>query len=234
MSINYFDEIFFSKYIKDEDEVLDVCHKHSITIINTIVIYIFFWAILPSFFYYNNSLSLQDNIPFIYYEIYLFLIYIVILYRIFDWYNDVWIITNKWIIDLDWQFLKTNIVYIDYNDVKWIEIHQDSMWDWILNKWDVEIHLDSEWWDFGLSDAKSPWEIVSYIQWILEDKEKAKKEKEKTLTDKLFSTLRWVVGEYLEKEWLKEFEEEVEITPEEKDLNKALKKKWTIDLRFWK
>lgn len=234
MSINYFDEIFFSNYIKDEDEVLDVCHKHVVTILDTIILWIFFWAILPTFFFYNNSFWLRDIIPFIYYEAYLFIVYLVLIYKIFDWYNDVWIISNKWIIDLDRNFMNNKIVYIDYNDVKWIELHQETMLDWMLGKWEIRIH--AMWGGaFILEDAKSPWDVVKYIQWILEDSEKAKKDKDKTLNEKLLSTLKWVIKEHLDKNWfdgdLENLDDENN-TEEMKALNKVLNKKWTVDLRI--
>ncbi|EKE29094.1 MAG: hypothetical protein ACD_2C00233G0012 [uncultured bacterium (gcode 4)] len=236
MSISYFDEIFFERFIKQrEDEILDICHRHIITITDTIVVWLFFWVILPAFFYYNNSFASQDAIPFIFFEWYLFAVYCVLIYKIFDWYNDVWIITDKWIIDLDWQYLKTNITYIDYSDVKWIWVVQNSAWDWLLNKWEIEIHTMWDWWwSFWLSDAKSPGDIVWYIQWILEDREKKKKEKDVTFNDKFFNTIKWVIKDYLEREGLQQIDgsddDDVE-SPEEIAAAKALKKKWTIDLR---
>lgn len=232
MAISYFDEIFFSTFIKqDDDEVLDICHKHIVTIIDTIIIWIFFYVILPAFFYYNNTFKLQDTIPFLYFEAYLISAYIYMTYKIFDWYNDVWIITDKWIIDLDWQLMKTNVVYIDYNDVKWIEIHQNSSFDWLLNKWEIQIHLQWEWTSFWLSDAKNPWSIVWYIQEILDEKEKKKKDKDKSMTDKLFDTLRSVIKEHLEKEQNPQSDTEENENTEEKEVSKVLKRKWTIDLR---
>jgi hypothetical protein len=233
MSINYFDEIFFSNYIKKEWEaVLDVCHKHLTTILDTIIMGIFFGVILPTFFYYNDTFGLKTMIPFMFYEVYLFVSYIFLIYKIFDWYNDVWIITDKWIIDLDWELLKTNIVYIEYNDVKWIELHQASMWDWMMNKWTITLHLLWEWPPFKLDEARNPREVINYIQEVLEEKEKAKKNKDQSLTDRLFSTLRWVIKDHLEKEWVDLDEDgEESDTDEEKALNKALHQRWTVDLR---
>lgn len=233
MSINYFDEIFFRKYINEEDEVLDVCHRHLVKIVDTIIIWVFFWAILPSFFYYNNSFESRDLIPFIYFEAYLFITYTYLIYSIFDWYNDVWIVTNKWIIDLDRTFFKTKIIYIDYNDVRWIEIEQTSPMDWFIGKWDIVIHLGWDKESFALQDAKNPTFLANYIQWVLEDREKSKKEKEKTINDKLLNTVKWVIRDFLEKEgnWVIVDEDEVEESPEEKAINKILNKTWTIDLR---
>lgn len=169
-----------------------------------------------------------------FFEVYLFLTYIFLIYKIFDWYNDVWIITNKWIIDLDWQILKTNVVYIDYNDVKWIELRQDSAWDWMLGKWDIAIHLEWEWTTFVLEEAKNPSEVIGYIQWVLENKEKKKKEKDITFNDKFFNTIKGVIKDYLDREWLQpedDNEDEDADSPEKIAAEKALQKKWTIDLR---
>ncbi|MDD2566294.1 MAG: PH domain-containing protein [Candidatus Gracilibacteria bacterium] len=238
MSINYFDEIFFSHFIKQEDdEVLDICHRHVITILDTIIVGLFFGVILPAFLYYNNSFASQGIIPFIFFETYLFVVYIILIYKIFDWYNDVWIITDKGIIDLDWKFFNKNIIYIDYNDVKGIGVTQNSAWDGILNKGEIEIHTQGEGANFGLNDAANPGAIVGYIQGILEDREKEKKDKDKTFNEKLLSTLRSVVKEHLDKNG---FDEEGEKLDEEgknaleeaKVLNKVLKKKGTIDLRI--
>lgn len=233
MSINYFDEIFFSNYIKQEDEVLDVCHKHVVTILDTIIMTMFFFIILPTFFIYNNTFGLKDLIPFLYFEIYLFAVYIILIYKIFDWYNDVWIITERWVIDLDWQLLKNNIVYIDYNDVRWIELKQKSNWDGILWKWDIIIHLEWEWNKFVLEDAKSPWEVVKYIQWILEDREHYDKEKDKTINERLLSTLRSVIKEHLERWWKTNYDDNIDEEDDlEENIEKALHRKWTIDLRW--
>ncbi len=235
MSISYYDEIFFSNFIKQQDdEVVDICHRHIVTILDTIVLWIFFWAIIPAFFYYNNSFHLRDMVPFLFFEGYLFLTYLILIYKIFDWYNDVWIITDKWVIDLDWQFMKTNVTYIEYSDVKWIWVIQHTFWDWILNKWEIQIHTMWEWSTFGLTDAKNPWNIVWFIQWILDEAEKKKKDKDVTFNDKFFNTIKWVIKDYLEREWMQQepdYVPDAEVIKNEQALNRALGKKWTIDLR---
>ncbi|MDD2487441.1 MAG: hypothetical protein PHS92_03660 [Candidatus Gracilibacteria bacterium] len=227
MSINYFDEIFFSKYINDEDEVLDVCHKHIVGIIDNIVLWMFFGVIVPAFFYYNNTFNLKEIVDFLYFEAYLLFMYIFLLYQIFDWYNDVWIITEKGIIDLDWQLLKTNIVYIDYKNIRGIELKQDSMWDGILHKGSIIIHLEGENSNFILEEAKSPQEIVGYIQGVIEDQGKDDEEEEQTSFDMLIGALKKVV-----KEHLKEQKEEDEMVDEDEVLIEKIKKrKGTVDLR---
>jgi hypothetical protein len=53
-----------------------------------------------------------------YLEIYLFIIYIKIIYDIFDWYNDVWIITDSGVVDLDWSIFKTKMSTIDFDNIE--------------------------------------------------------------------------------------------------------------------
>jgi hypothetical protein len=66
---------------------------------------------------YFISGRFQQLVPFKFFEIYLILVYIKIIYDIFDWYNDVWIITEKSVIDLKWALL-----YIKMNSVEFESI----------------------------------------------------------------------------------------------------------------
>lgn len=224
MALSYFDELFFAKYVKIDDEVVEVCHKHPIWIIDDILIWMFFWVILPSFFYYNNSFDLKNLVEFIYFEWFIVFIYLILMYKIFDWYNDSWIITSTWIIDLDWQFFKANIVYIDFSDIKWIELKQSSMWDWLLDKANIIIHLEWESSNFILEDAKSPKNIVWFIQEVIEEKQKAAEEEDKDSFEFLINTLKKVVKDHL-------VEGKEKIEDNKVEIEKVLNKKWTVDLR---
>ena len=92
--MNYFDQIFFQKYLREGEELFFVCHRHPLLIIDRIVITLFIGLALPTFFYYNNSFSLQTLVPFLYFETYAVILYLFLVYKIFDWYNDVWLITD--------------------------------------------------------------------------------------------------------------------------------------------
>lgn len=108
--MNKFELDFFTKYISEEQQILWIIHKH----FSVIFLKIFFWlsiAILPTFIFYQSPV-LKDFIPFYILEIYLNLIYLKIIYDIFDWYNDVWIIHSNWITDLNWSLLKKKLVVL--------------------------------------------------------------------------------------------------------------------------
>jgi hypothetical protein len=138
--MNYFDQIFFQKYLREEEELFFVCHRHPILVVDRVIVTLFIGLALPTFFYYNNSFSLQTFIPFIYFEIYAVLLYFFLMYKIFDWYNDVWVITSLWIVDINWDIFARSIIYIDYHDIKGSAILSHSFWDNIFHKWDVVLY----------------------------------------------------------------------------------------------
>ncbi|MDQ1344339.1 MAG: hypothetical protein QG650_1060 [Patescibacteria group bacterium] len=162
--MNKFDELFFSKYVSDDAELVFVCHRHVTLIIDRIFLILFFVVFLPSFFYYNDSFSLRSIVPFAYFEGYLVAAYLSLLYTVFDWYNDVWIITDRGIVDLDWNVFAGNVTYIDFHSIHGIEIKRDSMLDSLLGRGDVSIHLEDETADFCLWEASRPDQIAEYVQ----------------------------------------------------------------------
>lgn len=142
--MNPFDTIFFSKYVHDSDELLFVCHRHIVMIVDDILVYLFFGLLLPGFVYYLDMFSVQSIIPFLYFEGYIVALYLFLIYRIFDWYNDVWLITDKGVIDIDWNIFARNVSYIEFAEMKEIEIHTGSFLDSLIDKADLIIHVGGE------------------------------------------------------------------------------------------
>lgn len=92
--MNYFDQVFFSKYLREGEGLEFVCHRHPLLIVDRVIVTLFAGLALPTFFYYNNSFGLQTLVPFLYFEGYAVVLYLYLIYKIFDWYNDVWLITD--------------------------------------------------------------------------------------------------------------------------------------------
>jgi sensor histidine kinase YesM len=93
--MNKFDQTFFKKYVPEGQELKEIIHTHPIQILLSLTIKIFLFVVIPVVFYYYSA-RIQTLIPsFVYLEIYLILVYIKIIYDIFDWYNDAWIVTNE-------------------------------------------------------------------------------------------------------------------------------------------
>lgn len=231
-AMNYFDQVFFEKYLREGEELFFVCHRHPILIVDRIVVTLFLGLALPTFFYSNNSFAIQSFIPFFYFELYAILLYFFLMYKIFDWYNDVWLITSIWIVDINWDIFARSIIYVDYHDIKGSAIQSHSFWDSIFHKGDVIVYTAGDEDDFILEWAEHPHDIADHIEEVVHDMAEHKKNKDKAPLELLLYTLTEVVRDHLDGNHQATKEEKSqEEYEEEKKLEKILTKKGTVDLR---
>ena len=234
--MNKFDELFFSKYVTEDAELLFVCHRHVTLIIDRIFLILFFGVFLPSFFYFNDSFTLRELVPFSYFEGYLAAVYLYLLYSVFDWYNDVWLLTDQGIVDLDWNVFAGNITYVSYHSIHGVEIKRDSVFDSLLGKGDISIHLQDETEEFELREAANPDEIAEYVQGAvaeLKSHSGGHDEEEEIPDDRepfqiLLDTLTEMVKDHLAKKGPTETPEERKMA--EEILKQAKRRTSTIDL----
>ncbi len=232
MWISRFDKTFFNQFLPDWTEINAVIHSHIIVIINKLSLYVFFWAIIPAFLYYN-SVQIKAIIPFFILEIFLYWVFIKLIYDIFNWYNDVWIITNTWVVSLNWTLFTYMTVSVKYQNVKWVEIQKSDFFDTFLWKWDLFLY--KEWWDpLILKNATNihlAWNLIDTELKKLKKSqvkvEEVKQEKPPENFETVLKVLSSVVEEYLWKNWHKKYNPE-EI---EEVIEKTKKVQWTIDLR---
>jgi len=222
--MNKFETSFFKKYIPEWQNIKWIIHIHFIDVLSEIFLWISMWAILPSFIYFYSEL-IHNNTPFYFLEILLIIVFLKTIYEIFNWYNDVWVITENSIVTLDWAIFKTDSLSIDFEKIEWMEVEQDWIIDKILNKWDLIIH---KFWEESLSlhNTIKPYKSIDLIQEI-DNEANNKKELEEDKYDIIMDALWWVVENYLEKKMNKN-EKQIEL---EKVISKVEKKEWTIDLR---
>lgn len=166
--------------------------------------------------------------PFLYFETYAVALYFFLIYRVFDWYNDVWLITDLGVVDVDWDIFARNIIYIDYHDIKGSEIQNHSFWDSVFHMGDIILYTAGDRDDFILEGAEYPDDIADHIEEVVHELEKNKKQKEKEPMELLLHTLTEVVRDHLEGNTHRGTNEEDE---DEEALERALAKKGTIDLR---
>ena len=222
--MNKFEASFFQKYIAEWQEIKWIIHIHFIDIIAQIFLWLSMWAILPSFLYFYSEL-IQELIPFYFLEWLLIFVFIKTIYEVFNWYNDVWIITDSWVVALEWSLFKTDSLSVEYDKIEWMEVEQDWILDKLFNKWSLIIH---KFWDDSivLENAQNPYAWVDLIEEI-DEQINEEKELEDDKYDIIMEALWWVVENYLEKKMNKsEKEEEIE-----KVISKVEKQEWTIDLR---
>ena len=222
--MNSFDYKFFEKYTPEWQEMKHIVHQHWINIIWKLFFWLFLFVLIPVFIYYY-SFRVKDLIQFMYFEIYLFIIYIKIIYDIFDWYNDVWIITDSWVVDLDWSIFKTKMSTIDFNNIEWMEVEQNWFVDKLLKKWDLIIHKI---WDdsFVLPDCLSPYDALNQVEHI-KHHHYEEEEPETDRFDMVMDTLWWVVENYLKREYPVDDED----IRKKEAINEYKKSKNSIDLR---
>lgn len=203
-AMNQFDSLYFQKYLSEDDELLFVCHRHPILVVDNILLWCFFGGVLPIFFYLQNTFGIADLIPTAWFELFLLTVYFSIIYQVFDWYNDVWVITNRGIIDVTWNVFSGTTNYLSYEAVHGIEVRSKSFLDSIINKGDIWIHLEHETQEFYLPDAANPQAIVEYIHAVLDEMEDHGHHEEEEIDDRkpfelLLDTLTEMVKEHLEK-----------------------------------
>lgn len=228
--MNKFEKEFFKKYISEQEEVLWVIHKHFVLIIDNILIYLIFWFLLPVFLLYN-SIFFQELLSFYYFEIFFLIIFWKIIFDIFDWYNDSWIVTNSWIVSVTWWLFDVKTLSIKYENIEWIEIIQDWFFDTILKNWRIVLHKI---WSDSVIMEKSflPYDTLNLIEdQIKENEEDEHNQEEEENVDKfdlLIHTLSWIVEDYM---WAKWYQKKEKITEEDiEKLEKLKKKVGTIDL----
>lgn len=238
--MNEYDRFFFKSFVSEWSEILGVIHGHIIQIISTIIWNMLLLAIIPSYLYFKSWL-IQETVPFLYFEAYLILVFLKITYDIFDWYNDVWIITDSWVVDLEWSFLNSNNVSLKFENIEGIEVEQKWLWDKVFWKWELVIHKVWEW-TFTLPDAAAPYDAVNRIEEASSMHFDWDEDEDHEWYDDVMHVLSSVVKDHLDKkswriEWLPDYEGEFdfeELSPEYNELEelkeKVRKKEWTIDL----
>lgn len=229
--MNRFDHFFFAKYVPEGEEVRAVYHRHIIAIVDDVFVWLFFGVFLPVLFYLHNSFRIADFVPLYYFEGFLAAIWGILMWRVLDWYNDVWIVTNKSIVDLDWTPTKQNVVTLSFENIEGIEAKEKTIIDNLLNRGDVIIHCIGS--QFVLDDAWAPGKIVSEIRATTEERRNNHHETSFTPAPQasefelLVDALKDIVRERMDAKRVAAMEQE-SFRPQ---LEGALSQRGTIDLR---
>jgi len=214
---------FYIKYIPEWQKIQAIIHQHWLSVLDNFLLWLSFWAIIPSFLYFQSE-RIREFIPFYYLEWLLALVFIKIIYELFNWYYDVWIVTDQAVYDLEWSLLKTNLESIFHENIEWIEVDKHRIWDNIFNKWDIIIH---KFWEEELAiyNAYAPYKSVGIIENFINPVEE---DEQQDRFDMIMDTLWWVVTEYLEKNWVKDPYNQ---NPEDDRPDPEYDDRYTIDTR---
>ena len=153
----------------------------------------------------------------------LFLVFLTIVYELFNWYYDVFILSDDAIYSLEWSLLKTRVESIHYENIEWVEIDKHRIWDNIFNKGDIIIH---KFWEEELAiyNAYAPYKSVDIIEELIHPSEE---DEETDKFDMIMDTLWWVVTDYLERNGL----EHAQKKEEYRDTWPGFDDRYTIDTR---
>lgn len=139
--MNKFDKIFFSRYVDDADTIEHVFHRHIFVVLEDIILWLFFGIIIPGFLYSQDAFGIKTSLaPWQVYG-WMFLIYSIIIYKLCDWYYDVWIATDKSMVDVRWKWFTSNLLYIPYDKIEGVEIRTRSVFHSLIGMSDVIIKL---------------------------------------------------------------------------------------------
>jgi hypothetical protein len=139
--MNNFDSLFFRAYTGSDSEIREVFHRHVFVIVEDILLWVFFALLIPGFLYSQDIFLLRTSVTPIYAYIYMSIIYAILMYKLFDWYVDTWIMTESTIVSMRWKWFSSDILYIPYKKIEGIEIRTRSWWAALLGMSDVVVKL---------------------------------------------------------------------------------------------
>lgn len=124
---------FYQKHIPEDQHIEAVFHQHWLVVVDKFILWLSFGAFIPSFLYYQSE-RIRELVPFFIMEIFLFFVFTKIIYELYNWYYDAWIVTSHAIYDIEWSLLKTNVESIHLDSIEGIEVDKHRIWDSIFNK----------------------------------------------------------------------------------------------------
>lgn len=131
-----FDTSFFARYVNNDDTIIDIFHRHVLVVVWDIILWLAMGAVVPTYLYRWFFVLRPDllwfDIPLWVMSAYLGVIWVIIMLKFFDWYNDVWIVTDTGIVDLNWSPFIKNTSYTEYDDITGIESRELNWFDSIF------------------------------------------------------------------------------------------------------
>ena len=126
---------------------------------------------------------------------YLFLIYFVLIYKIFDWYTDVWILTDQTLIDLKWKLFTSNLVIIPFEKIEGMEVRTYSWMYSVIWISDIVVKLMGNE-SLILRNASQPTDVIHALQEAVtphkhEEHKDTDREPFDILVDTLSDVVKW-------------------------------------------
>ena len=147
--MNKLEKFFLVKQLDEDEEVIHVIHKHWIEFILPIIKWSILWIIIPIFLVWLY--------PQYYNYIFFWFLFVVIManYDFFDWYLDVLILTDYWIVHSEWDwFFKSSSSRMEYESIEDIEF--EHLWFFSSVFWYWDLHIERPNWEILFTNTADP------------------------------------------------------------------------------
>lgn len=155
--------------------------------------------------------------------------FIIVLYKVIDWYADAWVLTDRGIIDVRWSLMMLDTSFTEYHDISSIQYSQESLFDKMFRIGDVTLHKMGD--EIRIAYMYKPDEIAEFVQKELhfehEDHE-----------DKTTPEMHIYVDGFRQQHEMTRYKDGYRYMPrtnteEDEFVEKVRSQKWTIDLSGW-
>ncbi len=204
--MNKLENFFLKRQLDDSEEVIHIIHKHWIEFVWTFLKWTILWIIIPIFLVWLY--------PQYYQFIFVSFLFVAIMavYDFFDWYLDVLILTDYWIVHYEWDwFFKSSSSRMEYESIEDISFELSWALSSVFDFWDLHIERPS--WEILFSNTKNPKEAELKIL-------EARK-----ITRMWWNSWFWTL-EWIDKEWFKSLLSEIIAEHMENNWWNWIKKKW--------
>lgn len=149
----------FKEHLEEGEQILEIVHKHWFVIIRGVMRISVLYFLVPFGLFILFS-------PFDFF-FWLMIVWMTVgilrmLYFVFNWYLDAWILTNVGIIDVRWEgFFKRSAERIEYKSIEQVGYAFSGFWETVLGYGTVQIQQPG-----GLQEIKniaSPKRVASLI-----------------------------------------------------------------------
>ena len=90
------------------------------------------------------------------------MLFFILLYKVLDWYADVWIITDHGMVDVRWSIFINDMTFTEFDDISSVQYGQRSLFDKLFDIGDVTIHKMGD--EMYISRMHHPSKIADIIQ----------------------------------------------------------------------
>lgn len=155
---------FFGKHLDDDEELIFAVHKHWLVGVRELlwptISFVLLWVVL---------FRLRDR--YVFYVVSLLSMGTILwwLRNFFDYYLDVWLVTNKGVIDLEWKgWFHRNSARVLYSDIQSVSYEVKGIVPTLLNTGTIELEKISTGGVIQMQNVKRPRRVESMILHALE------------------------------------------------------------------